>query len=356
MRHIKATLIIAIFLVIISHALLFLCCSGDSDDDDDNSQPTPTPTSVVNTPPDTEITSGPEIANSFPVVFTFTGSDNEDTLEQLAFSFRIDSEDWSNWQSEGSASYDELSEGAHVFSVKARDSGGLEDETPAEWPFTVYVSTDSLPPETWIVSGPSGTIAETSVTFVYSGNDNETDVSQLMYSYEFSDWGWSEYDSATQVQLTGLTNGSYTFGVRARDQAGNVDPTPDYRTFTVNSAEYAIWLDPSSQSQNGNPGDELTYQVNIQNTGSKTGTFTFGIRDTFPSTDWSAFFCLSDETCVVSGTVDMTYGPGETDWMIIHIFIGSSAGSGDQGNTVLSAQCIEDSTVYEESAAYAECN
>ena len=94
---------------------------------------------------------------------------------------------------------------------------------------------DTTPPDTTIVSGPTGTITYNDVTFTWSGSDDVTPTAQLVYSYKL-DGSWSAWTSATSVTYNDLSNGDYTFMVKARDQAGNEDPTPASRSFTVSVA------------------------------------------------------------------------------------------------------------------------
>jgi len=98
--------------------------------------------------------------------------------------------------------------------------------------FTTY---DTTPPETTIISGPTGTIATTSVTFQWTGEDDVSNVSDLLYSYRMDDAGWSSYSGATSQEFTDLVEGDHTFQVRAKDEAGNIDPTSATRTFSVDT-------------------------------------------------------------------------------------------------------------------------
>jgi hypothetical protein len=97
---------------------------------------------------------------------------------------------------------------------------------------------DTTPPDTLIISGPSGTITDNDVIFTYTGSDNKTSTSNLVYSYKLEayDASWSSYTSSTSKSYSDLFNGYYTFQVKAKDQAGNVDPTPAFLTFTINYA------------------------------------------------------------------------------------------------------------------------
>ena len=92
-------------------------------------------------------------------------------------------------------------------------------------------------PTTSIKSGPSGTITDNDVTFTYSGSDNETSTSDLVYSYYLDGLSstWSSYSGSTFTRYPNLKNGSYTFKVRAKDEAGNVDASPATRSFSVNA-------------------------------------------------------------------------------------------------------------------------
>ena len=95
--------------------------------------------------------------------------------------------------------------------------------------------TDGTPPNTVITNGPSGTITEKNVTFTFSGSDNTTAPSNLVYAFFLDgyDTAWSGYSSATSKTYSNLTYGSYTFSVRAKDEAQNVDLSPASQSFTV---------------------------------------------------------------------------------------------------------------------------
>lgn len=109
---------------------------------------------------------------------------------------------------------------------------------------------DTTPPNTTITGGPSGTISENDIIFTYTGSDNKTPTSNLVYSYRLDvyDASWSTYTSSTSKSYSDLPNGSYTVQVRARDQAGKIDPTPASLSFTVN------YTSPDSDSD-GLPDD-----------------------------------------------------------------------------------------------------
>jgi hypothetical protein len=99
---------------------------------------------------------------------------------------------------------------------------------------------DSTPPSTVITSGPSGTTPEKAVTFTFSGSDNTTSLSNLVYACFLNgyDTSWSGYSRITSKSYSNLANGSYTFSVRAKDETQNADLSPASQLFTVNYPSY----------------------------------------------------------------------------------------------------------------------
>ena len=105
----------------------------------------------------------------------------------------------------------------------------------APYPLPSTSPTDGTAPDTFITSGPSGSISEKDVTFTFSGSDNTTSTANLVYAcfLEGYDESWSNYTGATSKTYNNLPNGSYTFSARAKDEAQNVDPSPASQSFTM---------------------------------------------------------------------------------------------------------------------------
>lgn len=103
---------------------------------------------------------------------------------------------------------------------------------------------DTTPPDTQVTSGPSGAVTEDLVSFSWSGSDDLSPTSELVYSWylEGYDSEWSDWTTSTSKQYTGLPNRDYTFNVRAKDQGGNVDLTPAQRAFAVSTEPAAAQM------------------------------------------------------------------------------------------------------------------
>ncbi|MCI0618230.1 fibronectin type III domain-containing protein, partial [bacterium] len=97
---------------------------------------------------------------------------------------------------------------------------------------------DTTPPDTTITSNFCGTTVNTStVTVTWTGSDDTTPTGNLVYAYNLDSGNYSSYSSATSHTFNNLSNGSHTVSVKAKDEAGNVDPSPATCTFTVNVAD-----------------------------------------------------------------------------------------------------------------------
>lgn len=96
---------------------------------------------------------------------------------------------------------------------------------------------DVTPPETSLVSGPSGTIHTRTATFTMSASEPAT------YQCSLDGAAWSACGSSKTYQ--GLLPGDHTFEVRAVDHAGNADASPARRPFTVDGPVTSIDSGPS---------------------------------------------------------------------------------------------------------------
>jgi hypothetical protein len=109
-----------------------------------------------------------------------------------------------------------------VSSAPTGEQGGL---TPSDDPSPTQASPtgsgDDDPPQTTIVSGPStqGSVTQDDSRFVFDADEAATFVCSLD--------GQRFRPCASPQRYDGLDAGPHEFAVRAIDQAGNVDPTPD---------------------------------------------------------------------------------------------------------------------------------
>jgi probable HAF family extracellular repeat protein len=145
-----------------------------------------------------------------------------------------------------------VSEGAHTYKARATDAA---DNTSSA-SNSVTVTVDTSPPETNIASGPSGPTNDNTPTFSFSASDNLSEAWYLRYSYKVDGGAWSSYSFETSVTLggaSGLSEGSHTFYVKAKDEAANEDQSPAERSFTVDTTQPMV-VNSSTTPQSGATG------------------------------------------------------------------------------------------------------
>jgi hypothetical protein len=174
---------------------------------------------VNTTPPDTTITAQPaNPTNSSSAAFSFTS-----TAPGSTFQCRLDAGAYAACSSPNTLSG--LADGSHTFSVRATDTAGNTDPTPASFTWTV----DTGPPETSITVHPSDPSNNPAPSFSFASTETGSTFECALDGAAFG--GCTSPDG-----LSGLADGSHTFSVRATDAVGNTDPTPASFTWTVDTS------------------------------------------------------------------------------------------------------------------------
>jgi hypothetical protein len=166
-----------------------------------------------NQPPTVTKVSGPSgTIKESSSTFEWSGSDLDGTIDH--YEYRKDGGSW-NTTVGTSYTWSGYSEDSHTFEVKAEDNDGAYSST-ISWSFTY--DEDNQPPTVTKVSGPSGTIKESSSTFTWDGNDSDGTIDH--YEYREDGGSWVNYGTSESYSWTGYTEGSHTFEVRAEDNDG----------------------------------------------------------------------------------------------------------------------------------------
>jgi len=180
---------------------------------------------------DTVITAAPPgLANSPAASISFTSP-----LTAATFECKLDGGAWTVCSAPFGVS--SLADGAHTFSVRARDSLGTIDSTPAVASWTV----DTVPPETVISSGPPALTRLTGASFGFSSIEPGTTFSCRL---DTSSWA----PCTTPASYSTIPPGGHTFEVLAQDLAGNSDPTPAIWNWTITAGDIKVLADGHTES------------------------------------------------------------------------------------------------------------
>ena len=175
----------------------------------------PSPTVIVDgTPPETAIDTGPPSStNSTSASFTFSsepGTTFECSLDGALFSACTSPK-----------GYDNLSDGPHVFAVRAIDSATNTGRASSHnW------TIDTRPPAVSLLSAPVALSNRRSAAFGFSADEPSSFLCQL-------DGGASQPCNSPTSYLN-LGDGSHTFAVKPTDAVGNTGPSSSY-TWTIDA-------------------------------------------------------------------------------------------------------------------------
>lgn len=173
---------------------------------------------IDKTPPDTTITATPaNPSNTSGPAFQFGSS-------ELVSSFECKLDAGAFAACSSPQTYTGVPDGNHTFQVRAIDAVGNVDPSPASYNWTI----DTVPPDTAITAGPSGigSLTVDTVSFQFVSNEANN-------TFECSLDGAAFAACVSGITYTDLASGAHSFQVRAKDAAGNLDPTPASRTWRI---------------------------------------------------------------------------------------------------------------------------
>ncbi len=178
------------------------------------------------TPPETSFFSQPpDFSTSTTAVFIFSSSESNSTFE---------------CQLDGATStvcvlpkeYSGLAEGSHTFQVKATDAAGNQDQTPAQYAWTIDLS----PPQ---LSNIFSTSARNSAIIFW--NSNEQGIFQIVYGTSTSYGLTTAATTLVSLAINTLSaSTTYHFQISAQDNAGNATSSADNIFTTTNQAENVV--------------------------------------------------------------------------------------------------------------------
>ena len=188
----------------------------------------------------TVFTSGPStFTNQRTATFAFTG-----TIPGATFTCKLDDAPAAPCVS--GVSYSGLEDGLHTLRVTATE-GSTVESPPQAYTWTV----DNVAPSTTILSGPPADTNATDAELTFNSEAGAT--------FECSLDGAPFAACASAKAYTGLAEGEHTFRVRAVDQAGNPDPDPAERSWTVDTTAPDATLDGAPSGARAGDDETVTF-------------------------------------------------------------------------------------------------
>ncbi|MGB7936382.1 MAG: Ig-like domain-containing protein, partial [Nitrososphaeraceae archaeon] len=261
----------------------------------DTVAPTTTIDSVADINDNPITTGGNSSSNS--AVITFSGIDTGGNEGQGVginhFECSIDGASFTNCSTPLELS--ELDDGAHTIEISSFDNVGNSDRSPASFIWTI----DTVQPNTSITSAidgnrnnvtAGGNTSSTSMNFAFSGTDRGSGIDHFECSID-----GAPFDiCASPILFSNLADGSHALEVRAEDNVVNLDSSPAFFNWTIDTSPPTTSID----SVVDNNRNSLT---NNSNTRSNSITFTFSGTDAGEA-EIKRFECSIDNSDFVTCT------------------------------------------------------
>ena len=234
-------------------------------------------TTIDTTAPETTITVSPAGFSSDAMPgFEFTSSESGSTFECRldGGAFAACTSPWTYFAG--------VTDGSHTFEVRATDSLGNTDATPASYAWTI----DATAPDTSITVKPADPSNDAVPGFEFASTEPDGGFECSLDGAAFAAC------SSPWTYFAGMTDGSHTFEVRATDSLGNTDATPASYAWTIDATapDTIITVKPTDPSSDDTPSFEFT--------STEAG---------------STFECSLDGAAFAACDTPLTYSEGVTD-------------------------------------------
>ncbi|MFN7133231.1 MAG: Ig-like domain-containing protein, partial [Myxococcales bacterium] len=134
-----------------------------------------------------------------------------------------------------------LADGTVTVVVRATDAAGNREDPGA----TVSFLVDATPPDTTVLSGPTGFVNQTSAVLHFSSSEANSTFSCSLNGASFS--------ACTSPHTQPVVEGAQVFQVRASDRYGNTDATPAEHRWTVDLTPPVVSFTTAIQSPHRQP-------------------------------------------------------------------------------------------------------
>jgi arylsulfatase A-like enzyme len=195
---------------------------------------------VDETPPDASIGFVPaDPSSSSDADFTFSSDD-----PAAAFSCSLDGAEYASCASP--LDYTGLSDGSHLFDVRATDAAG-NTGAAASFGWTV----DTVPPEVTVDSAPPDPSGSAEAQLAFSSDDPGAAFSCSLDGGDYA-------ACASPTGYSGLADGTHVFEVRATDAAGNASPAATV-AWTVDTTPPGVAIDSAPTDPSESPDASFAF-------------------------------------------------------------------------------------------------
>jgi hypothetical protein len=182
-------------------------------------------------------------------------------------------------------------DGWHTLSAAAVDGAGNRGTASRA------VLVDNTPPDTAVTRAPVGDTPSASAVFGFTGTDNLAPIDRLGFAWRL-DGGAFVDSTEREVTIARLEPGDHVFEVKARDLAGNEDPTPAVARFTVRNGLSVRITEPVPGAVL--PAGQALVRGEVDARGLEVGVTVNGVRAAVDGSTFTALVPIVPETTTLT--------------------------------------------------------
>lgn len=176
--------------------------------------------------PVTELTNAPSNGTEIQTrqfKLEFVGSDNNDSMDQLEYSAKLDDGDWTPYQKGSSHTFTNLANGSRTFSIRMRDSRGNVEQNAPTCNVIVKIGMELV-----LEAMPAQITSDEEFDFGWKAIDDKGQPVNISYRYQI-DEGEVQTLEEPKLQVSDLEEGSHVLHVWGVDSSGDQTPKVEYK-------------------------------------------------------------------------------------------------------------------------------
>ncbi len=222
------------------------------------------PFNTFQSAPVTELTNAPSNGAEIQTrqfTLEFVGSDNNDSMDQLDYSAKLDDNEWTPFKKGSSHTFSNLANGSRTFSIRMRDARGNVEPEPASCNVVVKIGMELV-----LDTAPPEITNEDALEFGWKVIDDKGQPVKISYRYQLDD-GAEQVIERPTLQVSDLEEGAHTLLVWGIDASGDQTPKVKY-TWVIDRTPPDLTASFAKSYQNGFP----VISMNASDPGLPDGT------------------------------------------------------------------------------------
>ncbi|MDP8244219.1 MAG: hypothetical protein P9L94_09080 [Candidatus Hinthialibacter antarcticus] len=181
---------------------------------------------TIKSAPVTQLTNAPVNGSEVETrqfTLEFIGSDNNDSMDQLEYSAKLDDGDWTPYQKGTSHTFSNLANGSRTFAVRMRDARGNVEQEPPSCNVIVKIGMELV-----LETKPDVITSDEALDFGWKAIDDKGQPVKISYRYQLDEDEVKTLEEP-KLQINDLEEGVHVLQVWGIDASGDQTPKVEYK-------------------------------------------------------------------------------------------------------------------------------